>query len=72
MGRKLGPLPVTPYSSQYRRRVISEYWRPAGYDRRVYRDMAIEQNAMSTLGGPNDQLGVNPDRYQRPREDGLQ
>jgi hypothetical protein len=74
MGRKLGPLEVTEYSRQYRRRVISDSWRPAGYNRQAYRDMAVEQNAMPVLGGPDDQLGVNPDRYRKIGclEDGFQ
>lgn len=64
MGQKLGPLPVTLYSEQYRRRVISDSWRPDGYDRRLYKDMSINQNGMPVLGGPDDALGVNPGRYR--------
>jgi hypothetical protein len=58
-------MPVTAYPEQYRRRIIHDYWEPRGLDGPTYRDMQRELRSMPTLGGPNDDLGVNPARYQK-------
>lgn len=51
----------TSYAEQYRRQRISDGWTPRGFKRYGYQAALLE--GMPVLGGPNDNLGYNPERY---------